>query len=192
MEIEYAQKGGPKKDPCWIARQDGEETRYKRVVAGIILPNADQLQGGIIILGERYRPAGPADFTAFEAQSGAWRDLQQAIAQFREDFKMRTLVMRPDGQDQKALDNYLRQIRGTATPYMLTTLAPDYALGEIGRQEVDGLIGEGSLHLESVKSVLDPAISHALQCAITWLLQEKSFYQNRPRGPLPRVPWGSL
>ncbi len=190
MEIEYAQKGGPNQDECWKVQENGEEVLYKRVVAGIAPPNKEEERGGIIVLGERYKSAGFPDFTAFAAQSGGWTRLRQALDQFRQEFKMIRLVTRPDEEDRKVLEDLTRRTWETGQIYMIIVQAPSYALTEIGRQEVDTLISEKRLHLESVKEIFDQAIDPALRCVVTWLLKNKAFYAG-PRKPIPGVPWGT-
>ena len=191
MEIEYAQKGSPNKDECWKVQENREEVLYKRVVAGIAPPNREEERGGIIVLGERYKPAGFPVFTAFATQSGGWTRLQQALGQFRQDFKMTRLVTRPNEEDRKVLEDLTRRTWEIGQVYMIIVQAPSYALTEIGRQEVDTLISEKRLHLESVEQILDQTIDPALRCVVTWLLKNKAFYSG-PRKPLPRTPpWGT-
>ena len=192
MEIEYARKGGPNQDECWKVKEneEGEEVLYKRVVAGIAPPNKEEERGGIIVLGERYKSAGFTDFTAFAAQSGDWARLRQALDQFRRDFKIDSLVTRPDEEDRKVLEDLTREMWETQQPYMIIEQAPSYALTEIGRQEVNTLISEERLHLESVKQILDQTIDPALRCVVTWLLKYKAIYAG-PRKPLKAIVWGT-
>jgi len=187
VEIEYARKGGPMKDECWKVQENGEEVLYKRVVAGIVLPNKEEERGGIIVLGERYKSAGFTIFMAFAAQSGDLARLRQALYQFRRDFKIENLVTRHDEEDRKVLED-LTIMWETQQPYMIIVQAPSYALTEIGRQEVNSLMSEERLHLKSVKDILDQTIDPALRCVVTWLQQNKAIYAG-PR-KLLISPWG--
>ena len=136
-------------------------------------------------MGERYRSSAPPDFTAFAAQSGDWPTLQRALRQYRQDFKFDRLITRADREeeDKHVLDD-LEWLRFSGPNILLIEPAPDYALGEIGHQTVNSLIDAKQLHLESVKSELDPAVDQAMRCLITWLNKIKAFYDTKPREPL--------
>jgi len=99
-------------------------------------------------------------------------------------------VTRPDEEDKRVLEDLTRRMWEPGQIYMIIVQAPSFALTEIGRQEVDTLISERRLHLESVKLILDSTIDPALRCVVTWLQKNRALYAG-PRKPLTGTPWGT-
>jgi len=186
MEVKYSKNGGPKQDECWTARDDaGQESLYVRMVAGIALPKNQQPQGCLIVIGETYRAKAPAEFTALGARVGMLFELERSLGELRQELKFDTIITEPSEEPREILRNLPGLNRALGGLYLSILQAPSTALGEIGRQRVDGIIREKRLSLNGVRAILDglPDLSALpLQYVMNWLLDNEALY------PEPRPP----
>lgn len=170
-------------DPRWKGERGGKEVLFKRVVAGVALPKPDQPQGAVVVLAERYAQEGPPTFEALGARVGLWPDLEPRLRALRRALKVEIFVVAPDDdQAMEALRRVpgLREAAGSVPHAVLP--APAHAAGELGRQRVNRLLGEGRLILKPVQAVLDAAAepaAEALQYVVGYLLARKARYGRR-------------
>lgn len=198
FEIQYKPRGGLFSDECWIARfeKDGQpvSVRYKRVVAGVAIPQPEQPQGAAVVLAEIYRAkqGAPPVFTALAGRVGRWTELRQGLGELRRVFWIQTFVTEPDEAAVEDLGRVpgLRYASEQLPSAVLP--APAHALRESAWQLVNQLMDEGRLTLGPVKATLNQApepAARALQCVVTWLLERPATYKAGLRVKGPSYSW---
>ena len=140
--------------PYWFGKQNGEDLKFVRVVAGVALPLQDRMSGAIIVLGEIYRSVMPMTLVGLAAEVGRWITVENAIARFRKDLKFQDVVV-----DNEHSRNYLLKMKGIEYgqdeyPIMPHIMEP-FSESEVGHRYVDQLVKERRLDLGSLKSTLD-------------------------------------
>lgn len=119
--------------------------KFIRVIMGAAIPIFDRMSGSCVIIGEQYRPGGPAKWDILGVQVGEWPQVTRAMAQYRRDLKFNFIVV-----DTKAHTEIVyKNIRGldwgmNEIPWMCYD-APVWAQSEVGRSHVNQMIKEGRL-----------------------------------------------
>ena len=169
-------------DSYWFGKVDGQEKKYIRVLAGIMLPVYERQFGALVVLGERYNRIRPEpSFEGLAASVGEWGALERALMEHERDYQFRDLII--DDDKQRPL---LWKIRGL-NPLVLTAAGPSYAVSEIGRQKTDQLIEQGKLHVEPIRSCLESEMDmapKALQVALCYALEYPALYRAKPKAQL--------
>lgn len=140
--------------PYWYGKQDGQDLKFIRVVAGVALPIQDRMSGAAIILGEQYRQVMPSNLIGLGASVGEWREVENDLAQFRRDLKFDHAIVDVDPA-RKILYKMRGMDFGQSEYPLITYVAPDYSLTEIGKNYTNGLIKEKRLSIAHLKSILD-------------------------------------
>lgn len=165
--------------PYWFGSVNGEDHKFIRVVAGVSLPIFDRMSGAVIVLGETHRSSSPMNLFMIAASVGSWPSVENQLAQFRKDLKFGDAVL-----DSEPARGVFFRMRGVKYGYeeipLISHVAPDYSLSEIGRSYVNELLAEGRLHgnlgikqeLEREKSTA----SAALQMAVCWMREWPAIY----------------
>lgn len=198
FEIQFKRRGGLFMDDCCIAKfeKDGQpvSVRYKRIVAGVAIPQPDQPQGAAVVLAELYKakPGVPPAFTALAARVGRWTELRQGLGELRRLFWIQTFVTEPDEAAVEDLGRVpgLRYASEQLPSAVLP--APAHALRESAWQLVNQLMDEGRLTLGPVKATLNQApepAARALQCVVTWLLEHPATYKAGLKIKGPSYSW---
>jgi hypothetical protein len=173
-------KGSGNTDTYWFGKVAGEDRKFIRVVAGVVLPQLDRETGAAVIVGEMLRAFGPMDLTVLEVATGTWPMVENALRQLRADLKFGTAVV--DREDTRELIYKIPGLTyGLGECPCGSYEAPKYALTEIGRQKVDAMIGEGRLHIDEVmkdkmEQEMDQA-AKALCLAVAWMTDSKAVYK---------------
>jgi len=180
-------KAIPGETPYFFGKVPGpdgtpHDRRFVRILCGLILPQLKEQFGAVIVLGELFRSTGPIDLTGLAISMGSWLEIETALEQFRRDLKMSHIIV--EGEENREVLRRIPGLRYAAgeVPF-LTYAAPKHALAEIGRQKVNTLITEGRLHIEHLTSSMDrdpEQSAKALQCAVMYALENKTFYR-QPR-----------
>ena len=178
----------PGETPYYFGKVDGVEKKFRRVIAGIILPVFDRQQAAVVMIGEQFKISGPQVFVGLEITVDYWPQVERALLEYDKRLQFRDAIV-----PTKAERMLLWRI-GLST-HVLTWQAPDWALTDVGRQKVDQLIAEDRLHLDTqFQSSMshDPELSSkALQTAVIYALDwnppyitksRMSVYQMQPIG----------
>src|SRR5690349_7334204 len=112
-------------DPYHFGKVDGVEKKFRRVVAGVILPVLDRQEGGVVIVGEKFSISGPQDFTGLACALGPWPEIERALLEYDKTLQFGDAIT-PTDHERKLLWR-IPWSMGIRTWY-----APDWALTEIG------------------------------------------------------------
>ena len=173
----YKQQQGDT-DAYHYGKVGGGDRKFARVVAGCALPILDRMSGAIVVVGEIFRPSGPASWVALDAAAGAWPEVENEMAKFRRDMKFTHVIV--DSEAARPVIWHMKGVNyGVHEIPLLSYAAPSFAASEIGRAYVDELIRETRLNIEGVKvnMEIEPQIAAlALQCAMCWMRDWPSIY----------------
>lgn len=176
--------------PYWWGKQNGQDLKFVRVVAGVALPIQDRMSGAVIVLGEQYRQVMPSNLIGLGASCGLWKDVETDLAQFRRDLKFDHAIVDVEPA-RKILYRMNGMNYGQSEYPLITYVAPDYSLSEIGRNYTNSMVKEGRLSIAHLKSVLgrepDQSIL-ALNMACCWMRDFPAIYQ----GPRQIVQRGQI
>ena len=186
--LEYKPAQGPGTDPYWTGKVLGHEKKLIRVIAGLVLPQLDRQLGAVIVLGELYRSFAPMDLTGLGAAVGSWPEVKGALLQFCRDLKPDHIITENE-QSRKLVWPVTDSLAGVTAVQALSYAAPQHAITELGRQNVQGLINEDRLHISHLLDVMDhepDQANKALQCAVNWAIDFPALYRQgqKKRGPL--------
>lgn len=169
--------------PYWWGKQDGQDLKFVRVVAGVALPIQDRVSGAAIILGEQYRQVMPPNLIGLGAAVGQWGEIENDLAQFRRDLKFDHAIV--DVEPARKILYRMKGMNFGQSEYpLITYVAPEYSLTEIGRNYTNGLIKERRLSIAHLKSFLDREPDQsilALNMACCWLRDWPAIYQGARR-----------
>src|SRR5262245_60953308 len=157
--------------------------KFVRVLTGVALPQVDRQAAAVVALGELHRSFAPSDFTGLGAAVGTWPEMKQALMQFCHALKPDHIVV-GSKDNQKQIWPVTDALVGIK-PLPLSSVAPDYALTEIGRQHVDELINENRLHITHLMDVMNSEFKQsdaALRYAVNYALEFPAFYPGKKRG----------
>jgi hypothetical protein len=170
----------------WHGTVLGREMKFVRIIVGLALPALDRQAAAAIVLGELQRSFAPPDFTGLSAAVGTWPELKGALLEFCRDLKPDHIVVQ-DEQSRKLVWPITDSLVGASPVPALSYAAPQHALTELGRQNVEALIDHDQLHIGHLLDVMghepDQA-DRALRCAVNWALEFTAFYAGKKRGPL--------
>jgi hypothetical protein len=171
----------------WHGNVLGKEMKFVRVLAGLAHPALDRQAAAVVILGELQRSFAPPDFTGLSAVVGSWPEVKNALTQFCRDLKPDNIICENE-QSRRLVWPITDALVGQLPFNVLSAVAPAHATTELGRQNVELLIGEGRLHIEHLLPVLDSEkdpSDKALRYAVNWALEFTAFYPGKPR-PQPK------
>lgn len=170
-------KQPPGDDEYWYGKINGQDLKFKRVIAGIILPVFDRANGAVVVIGEKFeRTTTTQSFVGLDAAVGPLPAIEQALREFDKRLQFRDAIMPTDGERK-----LLWKIPGLSL-HILTWYAPDWATGEIGRQKVDQLGTEKRINIDMIRAILsqDPETSaKALQVAVGYALDWNPPYKSK-------------
>jgi hypothetical protein len=189
MSLEYHESAGGN---YWEGTVGGKQMKFVRVMCGLAVPQLDRQAAAIIILGELRRSFAPADFTGLGAAVGSWSEVKRELRQFCEEFKASHIVTQdePSRKQVWPVTDALIAIK----PLALSYVAPEHAVEEVGRQNVQQLINEERLHIEHLLPILNrerDQADKALRFVVNWALEFTAFYPGKPRKPTDATPIGS-
>lgn len=156
--------------------------KFIRVIAGLAIPVFDRVNGACVIVAENYRPGGPPSWVVLAAACGAWHDVENSVAQFRQDLKFNIVVVDSE-EHRKIVWNMKGAKWGLGEIPLLVYPAPKYAATEVGRSYTDELIRESRLSGLSNPDVrraleIEPQMSAlALNFATTYAKEFRAFYK---------------
>ncbi len=181
-------KAPPGEDSYFFGRVDGVERKYRRVIAGIVLPVFDRQEAAVVVIAELFKISGPQDFTGLEIAIGHWPQVEKALLEYDKTLQFRDAIV-PTKEERQLL------WRIPWSAHILTWQAPSWALTEIGRQKVDQLIGENRLHLDTAfqrDMGRDPDLSaKALQVAVCYSTDWNPPYLTKKPKPVESHPLGT-
>jgi hypothetical protein len=184
--LEYNKPQGSGSIGTWAGNVGGREMKLVRVVAGLAIPKDDRQAAALVILGELFRNFQPADFYGLSARVGTWPEIKSALQQACRDLKPERIIVQ-DEPTRKLIYPLTDALVG-APVVPSCYAAPAHALTELGRQNVEQLIGEGRLHIERLLDTLDSEKDQAdaaLRLAVNYALEFTAFYPaGKPRGPI--------
>jgi|SRR5690349_13659956 len=170
----------------WHGKIDGQERKYRRVVAGIILPVLDRQEGGVLVIAEKFSISGPQDFTGLAVCVGEWPKIERALVEYDQQLKFGDAIT-PTEPERRLL------WRLPLSTMVRTWHAPAWALTEVGRQKINELGVEGRLHLEPIESDMrgDPDVAvKALQVALGYCIDWNPPYLTKKARPREERPIG--
>lgn len=177
----------PPEGPYWFGKALGVDKKFVRVITGLMMPHLDRQIGALVVLAELYRSTSTPDISGIAAQVGNWAQIQAALIKFHADTQFDHVITQDEGT-AKIISFNVPQLNSVTHPCIIYP-GPSYAMGEIGRQKVDALIGEGRLHLDDVERDLgyEPEQgAKALQLAVTYLLDFPAIYPNAKKKAQPQ------
>jgi hypothetical protein len=178
----------PPDGPYWYGKVNSVDKKFIRCMAGLMMPHVDRQVAAVVVLAELHRSSSPADLTAVGADVCHWAEIEKALIQFHKDLQFDTIIV-----ENEAARRLLWRIP-QLTP-CLTYAAPAHAVGEVGRQKTDAMIGEGKLHLEQVETLLghEPEQGgRAIQLVVTWAQEFPAFYRvKKTAQPEYKKVWGT-
>lgn len=155
--------------------------KFIRVIMGLAIPVFDRVSGAAVILAENYRPGGPPSWIVMGATCGAWPEVENAMAQFRQDLKFNIVVV--DSEEHRKIVWNMKGMKwGLGEIPLLVYPAPRYASGEVGRAYTDELIRESRLAgVDDPRIIqtmeIEPQMSRlALDFATTYAREFKAHY----------------
>mgnify|MGYP003394571594 FL=1 len=176
-------------DAHHYGKSEGVDKKFIRVICGAALPIFDRMLGAVVVIGEIYRPSGPASWVALEANCGEWFAVENALTQFRTDLKFTHIIV--EREEARRVLWTMRGLNYGINEIPLTTYAaPFYASQEIGRSYVAEVWrGEGRLVIPDevqAQIEMEPTMGAlALQCVMCWMKDNVSYYaplRQRERG----------
>lgn len=176
----------PGEEPYFFGKVDGVDKKFRRVIAGIMLPVFDRQEAAVVVIAERFQINRPQDFTVLECAIGEWPGVERALLEADRQLQLRDAIV-PTKEERKLL------WRIPWSEHILTWQAPPWALTDVGRTKVNDLIKEGRLHLGSAETVMgrDPELSgKALQVAATYALDWNPPYIVKKPRPMQAQPLG--
>ena len=171
-------------EPYSFGKVDGIEKKFRRVVAGVILPVLDRQEGGVVIVGEKFSISGPQDFTGLGVCLGQWPAIERSLLEYDKTLQFSDAIT-PNEAERKLL------WRIPMSMSIRTWFAPDWALTEVGRQKVNQLGTEGRLHLDAVEADMrhDPDVStKALLLAVSYMIDWNPPYLTKKPRPMEMTP----
>lgn len=181
-------KAPPGEDSYFFGKVDGNDRKFRRIIAGIMLPVFDRQEAAVVVIAELFRINRPQDFTVLECTIGEWPIVEQALLEYDKQLQLRDAIV-PTKEERKLL------WRIPWSTHILTWQAPSWALTDIGRSKVNQLIKEDRLHLGAVETVMgrDPELSgKALQVAVTYALDWNPPYIVKKARPMEARPAGTV
>lgn len=181
-------KAPPGEDSYFFGKVDGVDKKFRRVIAGIVLPVFDRQESAVVMIAELFRVNRPQDFTVLDCSIGDWPHVEQSLLEYDKQLQFRDAIV-PTKEERQLL------WRIPWSTHILTWHAPKWALTEVGRQKVNELIKEGRLHLGAVEAVMgkEPELSgKALQTAVCYALDWNPPYIVKKRRPAEYRPLGTV
>lgn len=177
----------------YFGKVNGEDKRFVRVVAGLMMGHLDRQICALVVLAERYQRVRPMDIDGIAAMTGSWADVKAGILKYREQAHFDHLIAE-DKAHSDQLNRNMPELRAIKEPCIIYH-APAQAVGEMGRQTVDALAGEGRLHLEMIMRDLDHEPEQgakAIQFAVCYMMEFPAMYPNQNRTKQPKYEnlWG--
>lgn len=180
-------KEPPGEDSYFFGKVDGVDRKYRRIVAGIILPVFDRQQAAVVMIGEQFKITGPQNFTGLEITIDSWPQVERALLEYDKKLQFRDAIV-PTKQERTLL------WRVQMSAHVLTWYAPDWALTDVGRQKVDQLIAEDRLQFDTAfqsSMSADPELSaKALQTAVSYAVDWNPPYITKKARPVDMQPLG--
>lgn len=163
-------------DAQWYGKFMGHDRTFIRVAAGLCMPILDRAFGAIVVVGELYRITAPGDYWILGCESGEWRDVRGAMAQFRKDLKYGQIIT--DCEEARPLIRKMPEVFYAVSEIPIyTSICPSYALSEVGRSTVDQMMEEGRLHAEqsAIDKIDEEPVMRAL-CSVICYLRDWPFH----------------
>jgi len=175
-------------EPYWFGKVDGVDKKFRRIIAGIILPVFDRQEGAAVILAEHFSISKPQSFVVLDAYVGLWPEVEKALLQYDKNFQFRIAVV-PTKEERLLL------WRIPWSMDILTWFAPSWALTAVGHQKVDQLFKEGRLDAAVLESAavgdsLDLG-AKALQVAVNYATDWNPPYITKTPKPQESHPIGT-
>jgi hypothetical protein len=174
-------------EPYYFGKLDGVDKKFRRVIAGVILPVFDRTEGAVCVIAETFSISRPQEFTVLDAYVGLWPDVERELLQYDKNFQFSDAIV-----PTKAERMLLWRIPWSAG--IRTWQAPDWALTAVGHQKVDQLFKEGRLNADKLEAAttgdsLDLG-SKALDVAVNYCLDWNPPYITKTPKPVESHPLG--
>jgi hypothetical protein len=160
------------------------------VFCGLALPELDRQAAALIVIGELFRSFAPPDFHGISAATGSWPEVKTALLVFCRDLKPDRILVQDEPSRKLVFPITDSLIGAPVVPSCYA--APAHSLTELGKQNVEQLIGEGRLHIEHLLDVLDSDKDQSnavLRLAVNYALEFPAFYPGKKR---PQPKYGRL